>query len=147
MSKIINPLAEAMFHSDLIASRLTLFLAEVCWAVMLWWPGDTFIRPTYDGMAWLMNESLWAMVFTVSALIQISIVILQSYDTRFGRNFAGFNALLWVYCTASMLMSVYPPPAAIGGEIAITCSALWICFRPIIVECWERKASKGEAIA
>jgi hypothetical protein len=31
-----------------------------------------------------------------------------------------------------MLASVYPPPAAIGGEIALALSAFWIWLRPIL---------------
>lgn len=137
---IIPPLSRAFFHSDLIASRVSLFIAELCWAVMLWWPGNTFARPTYHGMAAVMSEFWWAGVFTVSAACQISVVILQSYDTHFGRHFAGFNALLWAYCVISMLWSVYPPPAAIGGEIALAVAAVWIWVRPAII-------AKGEHLA
>lgn len=140
MPKIIHPLSEAFFHSDLIASRLSLFIAEMCWAIMLWWPGDTFARPTYYGMAWLMSEFWWAVVFTVSAFAQISIVILQDYNGQFGRCFSAFNALLWIYCVASMLWSVYPPPAAVGGEIALMMAAFWIWVRPAVMKKGERLA-------
>ena len=142
MPKIIHPLAEAFFHSDLIASRLSLFIAELCWAVMLWWPGDTFARPTYSGMAWLMPEWLWGMVFAASSLCQLAVIISQAYATPFGRCFAAFNGLLWLYCVMSMLWSVYPPPAAVGGEIALMLAAIWIWARPAIIEKGERLAAQ-----
>lgn len=142
MPKIIPPLTKAFFDSDLIASRLSLFVAESCWAIMLWWPGDTFIRPTYHGMAWLMSEFWWAILFSITAFIQISIVITQNYDGYWSRQFSMFNAVIWVYCVVSMLLSVYPPPAAIGGEIALMLSALWIFARPMVIKKGERLAKK-----
>lgn len=40
--------------------------------------------------------------------------------------FAAYNALLWVFVVGSMLLSVYPPPAAISAEIVMTCAATWM---------------------
>jgi hypothetical protein len=142
MTKIIPPLTKAFFDSDLIASRLSLFIAESCWAIMLWWPGDTFIRPTYHGMAWLMSEFWWAILFTASAFAQLSVIVLQCYETRFGRRFAAINAMVWIYCVVSMLWSVYPPPAAIGGEVALMLSAFWIWVRPMVIKRGERLAEQ-----
>lgn len=130
MPSFITPLSLALFKSDLVASRVSLFIGELAWAIMLWWPGDTFTRPTYNGMSAFMPETPWAVVFTVSAFCQISIVIRRNFTSVFGYCFAAFNAFLWVFCVWSMLHSVYPPPAAIGGEFALMCAALWISLRP-----------------
>lgn len=128
--KYLRACSRALWDSDLIASRLTLFLAELLWAAMLLWPGDTFDRPTYTAMAHVMSEELWAFVFAMSAATQLGIVLLEDYHSRFSRIFAGWNAALWLYTVAGMLASVYPPPAAIGGEIALTVLACWIFVRP-----------------
>lgn len=128
--KYLRACSRALWDSDLVASRLTLFLAELLWAAMLLWPGDTFDRPTYTAMAHVMSEELWAFVFAMSAATQLGIVLLEDYHSRFARMFAGWNAALWLYTVVGMLASVYPPPAAIGGEIAITVLACWIFVRP-----------------
>lgn len=128
--KYLRACSRALWDSDLVASRLTLFLAELLWAAMLLWPGDTFDRPTYTAMAHVMSEELWAFVFAMSAATQLGIVLLEDYHSRFARIFAGWNAALWLYTVAGMLASVYPPPAAIGGEIALTVLACWIFVRP-----------------
>ena len=68
MKKAIDGMSRALFDSDLIATRLALFLAEALWAIMLFWPGDTFDRPTYSEMGKLAPELVWATAFGISAV-------------------------------------------------------------------------------
>jgi len=138
--RLVNGIAAALFDSDLVATRLTLAVAEAFWALMLWWPGDSFTRPTYAGMAAIAPELCWAALFTVSALVQASIVVERSFDSKHARWFAWFNAALWVYVMGAALLSVYPPPAAMGGEMALVCAAVWIAVRPSMLDKIERKA-------
>lgn len=133
-------ISRALFDSDLIATRLLLALAELLWAAMLWWPGDTFGRPTYSHMAHVMSEDAWGLVFALSAVTQITIVAQGHCNRSYARLFAGWNAALWCYVVISMLLSVYPPPAAIAGEIALMCAAGWVWIRPAILFYWYRKA-------
>jgi len=125
--------SKALFDSDLVATRITLALAEMCWFIMLAWPGETFGRPTYHVMSLLMSEPMWALTMLCTSIIQISIVLYGCLHCNFARKFAAFNAVLWVYLVSSMLISVYPPPAAIGGEIALMFSAIWVFIRPFIL--------------
>lgn len=122
--------SRALWDSDLIASRLTLFLAELLWALMLLWPGDTFDRPTYNLMAVVASEGTWAALFLTSATLQMYIILSENFRSAFAHCFAGWNAMLWVFVVASMIGSVYPPPAAIGGEISLAVLAVWIFIRP-----------------
>lgn len=138
MSRAISGMSRALFDSDLIATRLALFLAEALWAVMLFWPGDTFERPTYSAMGQYAPEVVWACAFGVSAVLQLSIVLYQQCAAMWARVFAVWNASLWVAAVVLMIAGVYPPPAAIGGEIALTVSALWIAVRPLYFLRWER---------
>ena len=131
--RIISSISKVMWDTDLIASRMTLALSEFFWAMMLFWPGDTFERPTYSHMATIMNEEMWGILFLVSAVTQITIVLNNTIHSAFARYFAGWNAILWVYTVTSMILSVYPPPAAIGGELALSLGAVWIWLRPYIL--------------
>ena len=133
-------ISKAIFDSDLIATRLTLSLAEFLWAAMLWWPGDTFGRPTYNGMANVMPEDAWGLIFAASAVTQLSIVAQGHFNRTYARLFAGWNAALWTYVVISMLRSVYPPPAAISGEIALMFAAGWVWVRPGVLYYLYRKA-------
>ena len=139
MKKAIAGMSRALFDSDLIASRLALFLAEALWSIMLFWPGDTFARPTYSWMEAVAPEPVWALAFGVSAVLQISIVIYDQCDRTWAHVFAAWNALLWTSSIGLMLAGVYPPPAAIGGEAALAVSALWIAVRPLYFLTWERR--------
>jgi hypothetical protein len=93
-------------------------------------------------MAHVANEEVWALIFFVSAVTQISIVAMEDFHSTLARYFAGWNATLWFYCVISMLLSVYPPPAAIGGEIALALSAAWIWLRPFILFEGYRRAAR-----
>lgn len=137
---MIDSLSKALFDTDLVATRLTLFVAEALWAVMLFWPGATFEREVYAVMREVTTESAWALVFAVTAAFQLTIVVTQDYESRFARYFSAWNATLWVFSVSSMLASVYPPPAAIGGEMALACAAVWIWLRPAILAEGFRRA-------
>ena len=138
--KYLRALSRALWDTDLVGVRLTLFIGEMFWAVMLFWPGDTFGRPTYRLMEVTMSEMAWAGVFLLSAITQLTIVLLEDFHSTFARYFAGWNACLWAYCVGSMLLSVYPPPAAIGGEIALMVSAIWVWARPFILALGVQRA-------
>lgn len=117
------------FFSDLHAIRFVLGIAELIWALTLFWPGDTFVRPTYHAMAEIMSEPQWAFVFLFSGITQIAILFHGEYHTTFPRVYAAWNAFLWCFICVAMYMSVYPPPAAISGETALALGSCWIFLR------------------
>lgn len=131
--KYLRAMSRALWNTDLVGTRLVLALAEFAWALMLFWPGDAFGRPTYNGMAAVMSESAWALVFLLSGATQLTIILQEDFHSRFARYFAAWNSTLWVYVVGSMLLSVYPPPAAIGGEISLMMVAVWIWIRPFLL--------------
>ena len=133
ISRGLKNLSKALFDTDLISTRITLAFAEVLWALMLFWPGDTFVRPTYSIISGVMSETAWAFTFMITGMLQLSIVLFNQYGRPWAQVFANWNAVLWVFVVGASLMSVYPPPAAIGGEIALACAAFWIWARPIII--------------
>lgn len=135
----VHGLSRAFFDSDLVATRLMLFFSEMCWAVMLWWPGETFNRPTYYYMGEFAPEFVWAAAFTITAAVQLHIVAFELQETKLAKAFAIWNAALWVSAVGMMLASVYPPPAAIGAEISATLVAVWIAVRPAILCSIQRK--------
>ena len=146
MSRAISGMSRALFDSDLIATRLALFMAEALWSIMLFWPGSTFDRPAYSEMAKLAPELVWATAFGISAVLQICIVVYRQCCKPWAHIFAAWNALLWCASVVLMVNGVYPPPAAIGGEVAMAVSALWIAIRPAILQKGERYAAAAAAM-
>ena len=142
----LRNLSSALFDTDLISTRITLAMAEVLWALMLFWPGDTFVRPTYAIISGVMSETAWAFTFLISGILQIGIVLFNQYGRPWAQVFANWNAVLWVFVVGASLMSVYPPPAAIGGEIALACAAFWIWVRPLIIREVFNRVKLGECI-
>ena len=130
--RFIRSLSKVLWDTDLIATRVVLALAEFLWAVMLLVPADgLFNRPTYRHMATIMTQDQWGIVLLLSAVLQFTIVIQDDYHSRFASYFAAFNAVLWCYIGIwSPLASISPPPAAMGGEMALAFSAVYIWARP-----------------
>lgn len=116
-------------RGNLHSARFTLALAETVWFITLAWPGDTFNRPTYSIMAGFAVEEVWAVIFFVTAACQWWILLWGRYHSKFAIVFSFFNMLLWVTCVFCMYASVFPPPAAISGELALTAASIWIFFR------------------
>lgn len=143
--RVVNGMCVALFDSDLVATRLMLAFAEMCWAVMLLWPGDTFVRPTYTTMGLLAPELVWALVFMATSAIQYHIVVMGWTRTRGAWLFSCWNSLLWGTAIACMMHSVQPPPAAIGGEVALMMGAIWIWVRPLVMKRWERRYAAKRA--
>lgn len=141
--RLVFNLSKALWDSDLIGSRLALFLSEILWAVMLLWPGNTFDRSTYSIMQMITTEEILGCLFLLTAFCQISIVLWDNIHSIFARYFSVWNAVLWVSIVVSMLLAVQPPPAAIGGEIALAFVAVWIWIRPYILARGEGKNIKA----
>lgn len=133
--------AQIMFDTDLIAVRVMLAVGEFFWAVGLLWPGELFgpSRQTYALMANIMSEESWGILFLISSATQLGIVLIGDFGSRFARCFAAWNACLWMFSIAAAILSVYPPPAAMGGEGALALGALWVALRPHLIDTWERK--------
>ena len=139
--KIIKSLSKALWDTDLIATRCTLALAELFWSIMLFWPGDTFLRPTYKHMAMIANEEIWAVILLLSAITQLTIVLQDDFHSKFAKYFSAWNAVLWIFVgIISPLLSVTPPPAAMGGEMALAVASFWIWLRPYILAEGYRRA-------
>lgn len=130
---IIDSLTSALWNTNMVVTRLLLGVAEFWWFVLLIWPGDTFGRPTYSHMASVMSEWAWALVFFASSVTHITIVIRRDFTCWVARYFAAWNMVLWVSVVVSMLLSVYPPPAAISAEITLALAAVWIWVRPYLL--------------
>lgn len=130
---MLTGLSRALWDSDLVATRVSLAIGEFLWAIMLLWPGPTFNRPTYSVMSHVMTEEAWGFIILLSAITQITIVMSANYHHWFSRMFSAWNAGLWAFLVISMLLSVSPPPAAIGGEIAMALAAGWVWLRPYIL--------------
>lgn len=136
---VIDSITHALWDTDLVSSRIVLGIAEFFWFVLLIWPGETFGRPTYNGMAKVMPEEAWALVFAISSITQLTIVVRQDYHCWLARYFAAWNMVLWLFVVISMLLSVYPPPAAISAEITLAMAAVWIWIRPfLLIGAYER---------
>lgn len=133
LKTMITKLSHILFESDLVMTRIILGFSELLWFILLIWQGDTFNRPTYHNMSLLFPENVWAFIFLVSAFCQFKIVLTKEFHTPFAHIFAAWNASLWIYVVGSMLLSVYPPPAAIAGEIALSFSSLLIWMRPYLI--------------
>jgi hypothetical protein len=124
-----NRMLHIAFYGNQHSARFLLALAETIWFITLAWPGDTFGRPTYAMMSEFASEPVWALMFALTAGCQWSIFFHGHYHCRFAVVFSAWNMLLWWFVSVSMYLSVYPPPAAISGELALAFGASWVYVR------------------
>jgi hypothetical protein len=138
----ITSFSDTLFNTDLIATRVVIATAELIWAVTLLWPGDIFQRPAYAHMALMANEMMWGFLFLVTGMTQLGIAMYKDTESKFSKYFAGWNAGVWIYTVVSLYMSVYPPPAAISGELALAMAATWIWAKPLVLKQGEVYAAR-----
>lgn len=131
--RVICSVSHALWDTDLIASRIVLAFSAFFWGALLLWPGNVFVRPVYANMAMLAGEEAWGFVFLFTSFAQAWVVISGNLHNSFARCFAFCSMLLWCYVVFGMLVAVYPPPAAIGGELAVAIVSFWIWIRPYIL--------------
>ena len=135
--KYIDNLSRMLWDDEMIATRFTLAASEFFWGVTLMTWGaahNLFSRPTYKYMDLLGNEYGWGAIFLMSSVLQITVVLRNDIQSCFARYFAGFYAVLWIVSIGGCYLSVSPPPAAMSGELALTCAAIWIWVRPAILK-------------
>lgn len=129
MNKICSRLFIVFFYSDLHSVRFILGLAELLWAIALWWPGDTFTCPTYIGMRHALPEKMWGLAFFLTSVVQFYTLLKGEYHTTPVRVFAVWNSGLWLFVCISMYLSVYPQSAVISAESALAAGACWLLLR------------------
>lgn len=114
------------WNTDPSAVRFVLALGAVLWGIMLLWPGATFDRPTYTLMARFASEETWGGLFLTQGLFSAYSLIFTEARKRACLLLDGvLGSMLWLGSCVCMLLSVYPPPAAISGEIALAAASWW----------------------
>ena len=127
-------LKSILSYSDITMTKLVIAAGSILWAVMLFWPGDTFgpTRQTYSLMAHWMSEYTWATLFMIHGFISTWAIL---WDRRDGWLVVGdcvLGCLLWTG-SCSMMIWAYipssPPPAAISAEIVLAMLSWWFLVR------------------
>jgi hypothetical protein len=144
-------LKHLLWQSDMEATRFTLGIAALMWALFLAWPGDLFPtideisvgrgRMTYAIMSQIMDEDWWAFLWFAQGS-----VMLYSLFTGF-RNCAllvvdaVLGVFLWTICVGSSFLVYWPhadfftavmtykPPAAMAGEVGMIAASWWVLVR------------------
>lgn len=140
----LSPLSRVLWDSDLLATRWTLGIAELFWAVILLWGGELFDRPIYAIMAMIAPEQVWGYSFLATGLTQLGVMLWADLHGLVARWFACFNACLWVTTSWAMTVAVYPPPG-IGAELALALAATWVWIRPYLLAEAHRHAHKAHS--
>ena len=129
MSSCLKRLKHIALFGKMHSARFTLAVAETIWCIALFWPGNTFDRPTYQLMALIASETVWGLLFGLTAIGQWAILFYGRYHNKLAILFAAWNAVLWWWVCTSMYLSIYPPPAAISGELALALASTGVFVR------------------
>lgn len=130
LKNLKNRFLMVAYFSDMIGVRFSLALGAILWGLMLFWPGETFDRPTYTLMSKFAPELAWASLFLVQGMYAMYDVLFPSEKSRTAMILdAALGCVLWTLSCICMLFSVYPPPAAIAGEISLALASWWNLVR------------------
>ena len=122
-----------LMNSDTTMVRLILGMSSLLWSIMLFWPGDTFGRPTYALMEKWFSEEVWASLYLVHAITAIISVLFKQVKYFSVLSEGVLGCFMWSSSCFLMLLSVYPPPAAISAEIVVAFASWWVLARYPVV--------------
>lgn len=137
---------QVLLESDLDSTRFFLALAATLWGVLLFWPDDTFSRQTYSVMKSIASEWVWASAFLVQGLLAFWSLFKSRNTIPFFLLDVLLGCVLWSSSCIAMLVSVYPPPAAISAEISAAFASWWVLVRysldckiNLVLECLHKR--------
>ena len=100
-----------LWYSDMEATRFTLGIAALMWAIFLGWPGDLFPTPdevavgrgrlTYAIMAQIMDEDLWAFLWLVQGSAMLWSLFTGYRNCWLMCIDAMLGVMLWTVCVGS----------------------------------------------
>ncbi len=137
-----------LWHSDLEATRFSLALGSLLWAVLLFWPGELFGhgRKTYELMAHIAPECIWGSLFLLQGVVMLY-SLLWGYRSQLSFIVdALLGCVLWTASTAACFMAhfeslaTYQPPAAMSYEVMGALASWWCLVRYSVP---KKKAENG----
>lgn len=140
-----------LWCSDLEATRFTLALAALFWAVLLGWSDSLFPTPdqievgrgrmTYAIMAQIMTERQWATLWLIQGGVMMWSLLTGVRNHALLLLDAILGVFLWTFCVGSAFVvywpkadfftaiTIYHPPAAMAGELAAIAASWWVLIR------------------
>ena len=120
-------------YSDTTPTKFMLAIAATCWAVLLYWPGDTFTRPVYKYMAEVAGadaELKWAALWTIHAAGMWWRTFANKPRPYIAFCVNSLGVLLFSGAAYSIFFTLtYPIPAAIAPDIVLALAAFWVMLR------------------
>ena len=140
-----------LWHSDLEATRFTLGISAIMWAIFLAWPGDLFPtvaeidagrgRLTYALMAQVADEDVWAALWALQGSVMLYSLFTGFRNCKLMVVDGVLGVFLWSFCVLSAFVvywphadfwtavMIYKPPAAMAGELAMIAASWWVLVR------------------
>jgi hypothetical protein len=140
-----------LWKSDLEATRFTLAMGAIMWAVLLAWPGELFPSPdqiahfqgrmTYALMAQIMDEDYWAGLWLLQGTVMLYSLFVGVRNCAMLVFDAVLGVALWTFCVISAFVVYWPhavfseavmtysPPAAMAGELWLVAASWWVLVR------------------
>jgi hypothetical protein len=134
MKTELSNVTYALWDCDVGLLKFLLTIDALVWSSMLIWPGASMNRPIYANMLAIGSEDAWTLFFLVLLFLKSYDLLTYKTPTLANSLITGLTALSHTLCVTLLLVAVYPPAVAVGGELALTLGALWIWVRPMFLK-------------
>jgi len=124
-----NPALRLILCSDTRPTKFCLFVGALFWVLGLAAPGDTMMRPSFQTMGMLLNETGWLVLWSIYAFG----MLWYTFRHMHWIIAAIINVLglgLWsIYTLAVIAQTSWPWPAGLASDGAMFFAAFWILIR------------------
>jgi hypothetical protein len=114
------------FNCDGIRSFL--IISSYLWSILLFMPGYTFDKGTYNLMAFIASENVWAIAFLLYAILG-TLNLEDLFDRKYTIVESIIGFLIWSTTAVCIFMSTSQAPAAAAPHIVGAFMSWWVLIR------------------
>ena len=121
--------------ADTLPIRALLGVTSLLWALALFLPGDTLVRPVYHYMRIVAGDAWWSEhVWATAWALHGALLLYRTFADAKGKTFAlllnVFGLMLYFGALVAMFMTrTYPFPAALATDLSLAFAAFWLLIR------------------
>lgn len=119
------------WRTDIRGCQFWIASASLLWAMLLFWPGETFSRPVYAAMAEIAREEVWASIFAFYSITEMMKVFKPTTEVSLGVGIDMATSVIGcaVWAASAVCLFISPLPGALAPHFVMAVGSWWILVR------------------